>query len=164
MENVRERVDIKLVTSETLLKKYAAKPSFKRFKIFNENLVGVEMKRVKIKLNRPAYLGTQILIISKNLMTWFHHEVMKQKYGNNIQLLFTDTDSLCYEISTDDVYEDMKDFQDYFDTSNYEKTKPPFSDRFKKIPGKFKVNWEVIMKLIYIYFDLLIYIYFDLKF
>ena len=68
MENVRERVDIKLVTSETLLKKYAAKPSFKRFKIFNENLVGVEMKRVKIKLNRPAYLGTQILIISKNLI------------------------------------------------------------------------------------------------
>jgi hypothetical protein len=138
MENVRERVDIRLVGDDRKLKKLVAKPSFKRFKIFNEDLVGVEMKRVTIELNRPAYLGAQILDISKNLMTTFHYEVMKQKYGDQIELLFTDTDSLCYEITTDDVYEDMKNFQDCFDTSNYDKDHPLYCDKNKKVPGKFK--------------------------
>lgn len=82
MENVRERVDVRLVDDDRKLKKLVAKPSFKRFKIFNDDLVGVEMKRVTIELNRPAYLGAQILDISKNLMTTFHYEVMKQKYGD----------------------------------------------------------------------------------
>jgi hypothetical protein len=58
---------------------------FKRFKIFNEDLVAVEIKRVTIELNPPAYLGAQILDISKNLMTTFHYEVMKQKYGINTE-------------------------------------------------------------------------------
>lgn len=138
MENVRERVDIKLISNEEKLRKYVAKPSFKRFKIFNEHLIGVEMTRVSIELNRPAYLGAQILDISKNLMAWFHHLVMKPKYGNNLELLFTDTDSLCYEIATDDIYEDMANMREYFDTSNYDESHPLHSNNYKKIPGKFK--------------------------
>lgn len=93
MEDVKGRVDIKLISDPKRLKKLVAKPSFKRLKIFNENLVGVEMKRVTIKFNRPAYLGTQILDISKNLMTSFHHEILKPSYKENLELLFTDTDS-----------------------------------------------------------------------
>ncbi|CAG2241902.1 unnamed protein product [Mytilus edulis] len=136
MENVRERVDIKLISNEEKLRKYVAKPSFKRFKIFNEHLIGVEMTRVSIELNRPAYLGAQILDISKNLMAWFHHLVMKPKYGNNLELLFTDTDSLCYEIATDDIYEDMENMREYFDTSNYDESLPIHSNNYKKIPGR----------------------------
>lgn len=138
MENVRERINVKLISDQKKLKKCVAKPSFKRFKIFNETLVAVEMKRTTIELNRPAYLGAQILDISKNLMTTFHHEVMKPKYGDKLELLFTDTDSLCYEITTEDVYEDIKSLKDYFDTSNYEVNHPLHSNRFKKVPGKFK--------------------------
>lgn len=79
MENVRERVNVRLISDERKLKRCVAQPSFKRLKIFNENLVGVEMRRVTIELNRPAYLGAQILDISKNLMSSFHHEIMKTK-------------------------------------------------------------------------------------
>ena len=138
MEDVKGRVDIKLISDPKRLKKLLAKPSFKRLKIFNENLMGVEMKRVTIKLNRPAYLGTQILDISKNLMTSFHHEILKPRYKENLELLFTDTDSLCYEVTTDDIYKDMADMISYFDTSNYPETHELFSKRFKKVPGKFK--------------------------
>lgn len=63
---------------------------------------------------------------------------MKPKYGDKIKLLFTDTDSLCYEIETEDVYKDMREMVDLLDTSNYAEDHPLFSIKYKKMPGKFK--------------------------
>ena len=68
----------------------------------------------------------------------FHYNVMKPKYGENLNLLFTDTDSLMYEIFTDDIYDDMKGFQDYFDTPGYDQKHPLFSTINKKVVGKMK--------------------------
>ena len=108
VENLMKRVNVKLVNNKTKLSKLIASPSFDYFRIFSEDLAAVNMKKTKLYLNRPIYVGFSILDLSKVLMYQFHYEYMKPKYGCNAKLLFTDTDSLCfYEITTDNVYQDM---------------------------------------------------------
>ena len=97
MENLRNRRTVDLVTSEEKLKKLAAQPSFKQFKIFHENLVAVERAKVKLTLNRPIYVGFAILDLSKTLMYDFHYNYIKRKYPDST-LLFTNTNSLTYQI------------------------------------------------------------------
>ena len=99
MENLRNRVDIKLIQTEKKLKKYCAKPSFERIQIFNDDLVGVENKKVTLVLNKPVYVGQTILDLSKMVMYDFHYNILKKKYGNSMHLLFTDTDSLMVEVN-----------------------------------------------------------------
>ena len=98
MENVRNRQNIKLVTDAKELIKYTSKPTFIGGKIFNEDLAAIHCIKEKIKLNKPVFVGFSILDISKTLMYDFHYKFIKTKYGSNAKLLFTDTDSLCYEI------------------------------------------------------------------
>ena len=125
MENIRNRIDVRLVTEEKELEKLVKKPNFDRINIFTKDLVAVHMKKTTIKLHKPIYLGMSILDLSKTLMYDFHYNYIKPKYGNNASLLFTDTDSLCYEIKTKDFYKDISDdVPKWFDTSNYEKNHP----------------------------------------
>ena len=125
MENVRNRVDIRLVNDEKKWNKLAQKHNFKSATIFSENLVAVHMERTSVKLNKPIYLGMSILDLSKTLMYDFHYEYIKPKYGENARLLFTDTDSLCYEIKTEDFFKDISnDVHEKFDTSNLGKSHP----------------------------------------
>jgi len=91
LENLRDRFSLSLVHSKEKLKKCVSKPSFVRFQIFNEDLVGVHNKQVNLVLTKPIYGGQAILDLSKRIMYEFHYKVMKPKYGNNISLLFTDT-------------------------------------------------------------------------
>ena len=113
---------MRLVTEEKELEKLVKKPNFDRINIFTEDLVAVHMKKTTIKLRKPIYLGMSILDLSKTLMYGFHYNYFKPKYGNSASLLFTDTDSLCYEIKTKDFYKDISgDVTEWFDTSNYEK-------------------------------------------
>ena len=125
MENVRNRVDIRLVNDEKKWNKLAQKQNFKSATIFSENLVAVHMERTSVKLNKPIYLGMSILDLSKTIMYHFHYEYIKPKYGENARLLFTDTDSLCYEIKTEDFFKDISnDVHEKFDTSNLGKSHP----------------------------------------
>ena len=100
MENIRNRVDVKLVNNRGAAEKLSAKPNFEHLTIFDENLVAVHMKRTKLTFNKPVYCGMAILDLSKSLMYDFHYGYILPKYGKNQKLLFTDTDSLCYEIET----------------------------------------------------------------
>ena len=95
MENVRHRINFRLIsTKEEALRV----KNMKRFTIFNENLVGLHINKMKVVLNKPIYLGQCILDDSKHLMTNFHYNFMLNKVKReNIDLLFTDTDSLCYQ-------------------------------------------------------------------
>ena len=147
MENVRNRVDIRLVNNKEKFLKLAAKPNYHASTIFSENLVAVNMKRTKLVLNKPIYLGMSILDISKNLMYDFHYNYIKPKFSDDSRLLFTDTDSLCYEIRTEDFYEHIaNDVHRLFDTSNYPKSHTDRSGHpsciptgvNKKVPGLFK--------------------------
>ena len=107
MENIRKRVDIKLVNNRFSALRFAAKPNFESCTIFDENLIAIHMKRVKLLFNKPIYCGMSILDVSKTLIFGFHYDYMKPKYHEKAKLLFTDTDSLCYEIQTDDFFQDI---------------------------------------------------------
>ena len=86
-----------------------------------ENLSIIEMKKVKVKMNKPIYLGLLILEISKTTMYEFWYDYMKRKYGDMVKLCFMDTDSLIMNIKTIDFYKDIaQDVEERFDTSNYD--------------------------------------------
>ena len=141
MENVRNRVNVKLVTNKKALNKLVKKANYKRVNEFHENLVAVHMEKATVKLNKPIYLGMSILDLSKTLMYRFHYEYVKPKWENKAKLLFTDTDSLCYEIETDDVHKDISEnVSEWFDTSNYDKDHPSGipTGKNKKVIGFFK--------------------------
>ena len=141
MENIRNRVDIRLVTRESQAKKLTCKPNYQHHAIFSKSLVAVHMKKVSLKFNKPVYLGMSILDLSKTLMYDFHYNYIKPKYGDSAKLLFTDTDSLAYEIETEDFYRDISsDVKSKFDTSNYPKDHPSgiLTGVNKKVIGMFK--------------------------
>ena len=141
MENIRNRVDIRLVTRVSQAKKLTCKPNYQHHTIFSKNLAAVHMKKVSLKFNKPVYLGMSILDLSKTLMYDFHYNYIKPKYGENAKLLFTDTDSLAYEIQTKDFYRDISsDVELRFDTSNYPKDHPSgiTTGVNKKVIGMFK--------------------------
>ena len=138
MENIRKRVDVRLVTDEKKLLKLTSKPTYVSSKIFNENPVAVHKIKETLTLNRPAYVGMCILDLSKTLMYDFHYKYIKEKYGEKAKLLFTDTDSLTYEIEAKDVYKDFFKDKDKFDNSDYPEYSPFFYKENKKVIGKFK--------------------------
>ena len=138
MENKRKRSDIQLVNNEARMKKLVSKPSFKSFRIFNEDLAGVHMLKTNLVLDKPIYVGAAVLDLSKILMYEFHYNYVVSKYGANAKLLFTDTDSLCYEIQTGDVYKDMFVDRYLYDTSDYDVTHYLYSTENKKVIGKMK--------------------------
>ena len=141
MENVRERSKIRIVNGleEDKVLAYIAKPNYKgAFQFEESNLVSVNMGESTVILNKPIYLGQSILDLSKTLMYDFHYDYVKPKYGDNARLLFTDTDSLCYEIKTENFYEDIADdVPAKFDTSNYPKNHP-IAGHNKKVLGMMK--------------------------
>ena len=137
-ENLRKRVDVRLVTDEKKLDKLTSKPTYGSCKIFNENLMAVHKVKETLTLNRPAYVGMCILDLSKTLMYDFHHNYMKKNYGNRARLLFTDTDSLTYEIEAKEVYKDFWNDKDMFDNSDYPENSPYYCNVNKKVIGKFK--------------------------
>ena len=138
MENIRKRVDVRLVTNKENLLKLSSKPTYVSSKIFNENLVAVHKIKETLTMNRPAYIGMCILDLSKTLIYDFHYNYIKQNYGNKAKLLFTDTDSLTYEIETKDAYADFWENKDKFDNSDYNTESPFYNSDNKKVIGKFK--------------------------
>ena len=116
MENLRNRIDVRLVNNEKDYLKCTSKPSHMSHKIFGNNLVVICKSKVALRLNKPAYIGMCILELIKILMYKFHYDYIKNKYDNISKLLFTDTDSLMYEIKTEDIY---KDFSSNKQLKNY---------------------------------------------
>ena len=143
MENIRNRVDIRLVTNKKDAKKLISKPTYKNRTIFCESLIAFEMKKEKLVFDKPVYLGMSILDLSKTLMYDFHYNYIKPKYDERADLLYTDTDSLIYEIEPEDLYQDINpDVKSRFDTSNYSKDHPSGIDTGvnKKVIGIFKAE------------------------
>jgi hypothetical protein len=141
MENVRGRFDVKCAFDEKYFTKYTSKPNFNTAdKISNNDDFFMLMKLDKktVKLDKPIYAGFSILDLSKLHMYKFHYGIMKPKYGDNLQLLMTDTDSLVYEVQTDDLYQQMYDMKEHFDMSEYSKENPIYDVTNKKVIGKFK--------------------------
>ena len=141
MENIRNRVNVKLVNNEEKARKLIAKPNYNSCKIFSENLISVHMKKTSLVMNKPVYLGACILDLSKTIMYDFHYNYIKPMYKDKAKLLFTDTDSLMYEIETEDFYKDISgDVKNRFDTSDYPDNHPSGipTGINKKVLGMFK--------------------------
>ena len=116
---LRKRINVRLIISAKDYKKYVSKLSFVSQKIFSENFVAIHKTKPVLTLNKPIYVGFSILDLSKLLMHDFHCNYIKRKY--DAKLLFTDTDSLVYEIKTNDAYEDFYKDNNLFDFSDYPK-------------------------------------------
>ena len=121
MENVRNHRDIKLVTEDKRRCQLVSEPNYWAIIGFSENLVANEMKKTKVKMNKPIYFGFSILDLSKIVMYEFWYEYMKPKYADNVKLGYMNTDSFIMNIKREDFYDDIADdVQKRFDTSNYE--------------------------------------------
>jgi hypothetical protein len=138
MENIRGRIDLELVNNEKRAKSITTSPLYNSFNIINQDLVSILSNRKETHFCKPIYIGQAILDLSKLHMFKFHYETIKPFYGDKVKLLGTDTDSLMYHIETDDLYEDMKKNIDLYDTSDYPKNHKLYSEKNKKVIGKFK--------------------------
>ena len=119
MENIRKYRDIKLVTTDKKRSKLVSELNYHTINLISEDLSIIEMKKTKVKMNKPIYLGLSILEISKILMYEFWYDYIKPKYDNKVKLCYMDTDSLIINIETNDFYEDIaNDVENRFDTSN----------------------------------------------
>ena len=133
MENIRKHRDIKLVTTNRKRSKLVSEPNYHTINLISEDLSIIEMKKTKVKMNKPIYLGLSILEISKILMYEFWYDYMKPKYNDNVRLCYMDTDSFIMHIKTNDFYKDVaSDVENRFDTSNYEVNRPYQQERIKK--------------------------------
>ena len=93
VENVRNHRDIKLVTSEKRRKRLVSEPNYYSHKSLSDNLMTIEMKKTRVKMTKPLYLGMSTLDISKILMYKFWYDYIRPKYGDKTKLSYTDTDS-----------------------------------------------------------------------
>ena len=127
-----------LLSKKKKAKKLICKTTLKRSKIYDEDLVTFEHQKDVVLMNKPRYIGQTILDISKIVMYRFHYDFMCIRYPK-CKLLFTDTDSLCYFIPTNEnIYNDIKNNFDWFDFSNFPRDHPNFTLLNHLIPGKFK--------------------------
>ena len=141
MENVRKHSAIKLVKKDKRRNQLASETNYNTPKYFSENVMAIEMKKTKVKMNKPIYLGMSILDISKTLMYEFWYDYIKPKYQDRAKLCYMDTDSFVIHIKTEDFYEDIPDdVEKWFDTSNYSKddNKPLPLGWNMKVIGLFK--------------------------
>jgi hypothetical protein len=140
IENVYNYVNVKLVNSEEKARRMMCKPwaTYGTHKIFTDDLVAIHMPNKKVILNKPIYVGFSVLELSKLHMFKMHYDVVREKFGDRAKLLFTDTDSLCYQIQTDSFTKDLMDIKDHLDTSKYPLDHPLYNDTNKNVLGKFK--------------------------
>ena len=121
MENVRNHRDIKLVTTNERRNILVSERNYHTTKHFSENLLAIEIRKTKVVLSKPIYLGQAILDISKTLMYEFWYDYIKPKYGKKAKLRYMDTDSFIMHIETEDFYKDIaNDVEKWFGTSNYD--------------------------------------------
>ena len=139
MENIRKHRDIKLVTTDKKRSKLVSEPNYHIINLISEDLSIIEMKKTKLKMNKPIYLGLSILEISKTLMYEFWYDYMKPKYNDKVKLCYMDTDRFIMNIKKFDFYEDIaSDVENRFDISNYEVNRPLPTGKNKKIIGLMK--------------------------
>ena len=105
IENLQKRTNVRLVNNEKGFLKYTSRPTHITHKIFDKNYAAIHKIKSVLTLSKPIYVGFTVLELSKWLMYDFHCNFIKKLF--DAALLFTDTDSLTYEIKSEDVYEEF---------------------------------------------------------
>ena len=136
MENLGKRVNVRLVNNDKDFLKYTSRPTHITHKISGKKYAAIHEIKPVLMLNKPIYLGSTVLELSKWLMYDFHYNFIKKHF--DAELLFTDTDSLTYEIKSEDIYEEFFKHKHLFDFSNHPKDSKFFEETNKKVIGKMK--------------------------
>ena len=136
MENLRKIINVRLVSNKKDFLKYTSIPTYVTHKLFDKNFAAIHEIKPVLMLNKPIYVGFTVLDFSKWMMYDFHYNFIKKNF--DAELLFTDTDSLAYEIKSENVYEEFDKWKDLFDFSNYTKDSIFYDDTNKNVIGKMK--------------------------
>ena len=137
IEDLRKRSNVDVVKDERRARKLTSRPQYKSRQILDEEVTLVQSMKGKLTLNKPIACGFIVLEMAKYHMSWYWYEVLKPKYGDEIKLLLSDTDSFIYSVFTEDIYEDLLDLRKHVDLSVYPKDSPYFRPENKKVIGKF---------------------------
>ena len=140
IENIRKRMNVKLINDKRMYLKCVNKPNFLSQKITDKNFVAVHCSEKVLTLNKAIYVGFCILELSKLLMYQFHYDYVLKTF-NDVRLLFTDTDSLVYEIKDGNVYDQCFKDKHLFDFSGYLKdSNKILMSQIKKCLVKYKMS------------------------
>ena len=131
-----ENLNMRLVANQKDFLKYTNKPTHINHKIFGKNYAAIPETKPALTLKKSIYVGFTVLELSKLLMYDFHYNFVKKHF--DAELLFTDTDSLAYEIKSENVYEEFFEHKHLFEFSNYPKESKFFDETNKKVIGKMK--------------------------
>lgn len=148
--NVRKHNNIEIVNQRRRGIKLTASPALMNFKILNNDLSVFQLKKVEVKLTTPIYVGFSVLELSKHKMYDFYYNTLKREYGDRMSLILTDTDSFILRLKTENMYEDLKRYQDLLDCSGYPRDHMLYSEANKKVVGKFKDEYpnQIISKVV----------------
>ena len=142
-ENLRRRINVRLVNNAKDFLKYTSRPTYITGKIFNKDFAAIHEIKPVLMLNKPIYVGFTVLDLSKWKMYDFHYNFIKKNFS--AELLFTDTDSLTYEMGSEDVYEEFFKWKDLFDFSNYSKDSKFFDVTNKRVIGRMKDEFGAVI-------------------
>lgn len=140
IEQKRKHRDIRMALTEGQIRRWLKQPHYKTFNIIDKNKVIVEMRKSSVYLNKPIYLGMTCLELSKLHMYQLYYDLFQKIYGENLKLLFMDTDSFCFQIKTKDIFEDFRKYSDILDLSEYPEDhfSKLHTDKNKKVLGMLK--------------------------
>ena len=147
MENIRKTISVKLIKNSKDYLTCVSKVNFISQKMFDKNVFAVHQIKSVLTLNKPIYVGFSILELSKLLMYRFHYDYVRNKY--DAKLLFTDTDSLVYEINSKDFYEQCFKDRGLFYFSGYPIDSKYYDSTNKKVLGKMKDEFNGVKMIEY---------------
>lgn len=154
IENVRKFREVTIVTTPHELFKRTRQPEYIGARVITQDIVMVERKKKKVKLNKAVMVGAVILELSKYHMYSFYYEFMKPVFGHRLRLLMTDTDSLIMHFQSSDYLRELEQFygrqpfMDRFDFSNLPKDDRFYDPHNKKVVGKFKLELLNIIEFV----------------
>ena len=140
VKNMRKRIKTQILKNSQDIIKYTSRPTCSNWKVFENNLAAIHKKKISLTLNKPIYVEFTVLEISKWEMYNFQYNFMKKKF-KHFTLLFTDTDSLCYECE-EDPCEKMYKHKELFDLSNVLVSSKYYCSDNKKVLGKMKDEYS----------------------
>ena len=136
MEHLRKRINVGLVNNEKDFLKYTSRPTYITHKVFDKSYAAIHEIKPVLTLNKPIYVGFTVLELSKWLMYEFHYNFIRKHF--DAELLFTDTNSLTYEIKSDDVYEEFFERKHLLDFTNFSKDSKFYDSQNEMVVGKTK--------------------------
>ena len=136
MEKFWKIINVRLVNNKKDFLKHTSRPTHITHKIFDKNFAAIHEIKPVLTLNKPIFVGVTVLELSKCFIYDFHYNFVKKHF--DAELLFTDTDSLTYEIKSEDVYQELFKHKQLFDFNNYPKDLKFFDGANKKVIGKMK--------------------------